>query len=338
MGCLEVAHLSPVDYVLRTQAVQQQAAANVAEKSTTTGVSRWRNAIAFWMFVGPLMLGLVVFSYIPIIWGFILSLYKAQNTVTPQEFVGLQNYQDILSNPEYIQSLRTIALYAVGIVPLTFFVALGLAMLVNSVGFGQGLFRTIFFIPTACSYVVASLIWRMSLFSSLPSGFANNILWWLGEDPIVWIGTPDPPYHWVVLVTVRLWLQTGFYMIIFIAGLQEVPRVFYEAAEVDGAGWWAKFRHVTLPMLHNTSVSVLLLIVIAAFQAFDEFYNILGDSFAASGTQQLARTPLVYLYQVAFSSQNYGRGSAGAFVLVLIIMTVTVVQGRLFGFGRRSYD
>lgn len=297
-----------------------------------------RETLYFWAFVGPLLLGLMIFIYIPVIWGFILSFFEARNTVSPTEFVGFQNYVDLFTDPRFTNSLQTIIVFAIFIVPVTFAISLGLAMLVNSIVKGRGVFRTVFFIPVACSYVVASLVWKMSLFNGLPSGFANNILWFVfGADPIAWINTTSPPLYWLVLVTVRLWLQTGFYMIIFLAGLQGIPATLYEAARVDGAErGWKTFRYITFPLLRNTSISVMLLLFIEAFQAFDEFYNILGGSLIAGGTSILARPPLVYLYNVAFVDQNYGRGSAGAFVIALLIITVTVVQGRLFGFGQRD--
>ena len=297
-----------------------------------------REAFYFWGFVGPLVLGLIVFVYTPIVWGFILSFFEARNTVSPQKFVGLQNYIDLFSDSRFIDSLQMVVIFAIFIVPITFALSLGLALLVNNIARGQGVFRTVFFIPVACSYVVASLVWKMSLFNGLPSGFANNVLWVLFEaNPIAWINTTDPPLFWIVLVTVRLWLQSGFYMIIFLAGLQEIPKSLYEAAAVDGAEkGWKTFRHITFPLLRNTSISVMLLLFIEAFQAFDEFRNILGGSNVAGGTQILARPPLVYLYSMAFQDQNYGRGSAGAFVVALIIITVTILQGRLFGFGKRS--
>ncbi len=297
-----------------------------------------RNALTFWAFVGPLVLGLVVFIYIPIIWGFVLSFFEARNTVTPTEFVGLENYIALFSDPRFIDALQTIIIFAIIIVPVTFAISLGLALLVNSLIKGRGIFRTVFFIPVACSYVVASLVWKLSLFNGLPSGFANNIIWVLFDaNPIAWINTTDPPLYWLVLVTVRLWLQTGFYMIIFLAGLQGIPQTLYEAANVDGAErGWKTFRFITFPLLRNTSISVMLLLFIEAFQAFDEFYNILGGSLVAGGTSVLARTPLIYLYNVAFVDQNYGRGSAGAFVIALLIISVTLIQGRLFGFGSRE--
>jgi len=296
-----------------------------------------QDAFYFWLFVGPLVLGLALFVYIPIAWGFILSFFEARNTVSPTQYIGLTNYIELFKDPRFIDSLVMIVKFSIFIVPVTFAISLGLALLVNTITRGQGFFRTAFFIPVACSYVVASVVWKMSLFNGLPSGFANNILWFVfGANPVAWINTTDPPLFWVVLVTVRLWLQTGFYMIIFLAGLQEIPRSLYEAAAVDGAErGWQTFRYITFPMLRNTSISVLLLLFIEAFQAFDEFRNILGGA-VSGGTQILARPPLVYLYNVAFQDQNYGRGAAGAFVVAALIVLVTAVQGRILGFGKRD--
>jgi multiple sugar transport system permease protein len=124
-------------------------------------------------------------------------------------------------------------------------------------------------------------------------------------------------------------------MILFLAGLQEIDRSLYEAALVDGAKrGWQTFRYITFPLLRNTSVSILLLNLIAAFQAFDEFYNVLSTGVGSSANITLARPPLVYLYQVALADQNYGRGSAGAFILTALIVIVTVLQSRFFGLGK----
>jgi multiple sugar transport system permease protein len=281
---------------------------------------------------------MMVFTFIPIGWGVLISFSEARNTVSIGEWVGLENYRAMLGNPEFRRSLRTILIFAVFIVPLTFFFSLLLAMLVNSAGFGKTFFRSVFFIPTAISYVIASIVWKMGIFNGGAFGFANMVWYWLDENaPVVaWIGETDPPYYWLVLVSVRLWLQVGFYMIIFIAGLQEIDQTLYEAAQVDGARLgWRTFWTITFPLLRNTSIAVLMLNFIAAFQAFDEFVNILGGV-ASAGNISLARPPLVYLYQVAIGQQDYGRGSAGALILTAIIIAVTLVQGRLFGFGRKS--
>jgi multiple sugar transport system permease protein len=290
--------------------------------------------LAFWMMVSPALFGLTLFTFIPIIWGFVLSLSHAQNTIRPVRFIGLANYIDLLTDEAFLRSLGTILIFALFIVPLTFAVSLGMALLVNRAGYGRAFFRTVFFIPSAVSYVVASLIWKVSLFNSVKSGAANQALALFGHEPIGWIGTVSPPYFWVVLVSVRLWLQVGFYMIIFLAALQEIPPSLYEAAAIDGAKpGWTTLRYITLPQLRATTISVLILNFIAAFQAFDEFYNILG---ATGANVTLARTPLIYLYSLALSDQDFGRGTAGAFILTFIIMAVTLIQGKIIGFGDRD--
>ncbi len=302
---------------------------------------KWEARIAFWTLMAPMLIGLTVFTFVPIVWGFLISLSNARNSVSVSEFVGIRNYTDILRDDQFRRSLRTIIVFTAFIVPLTFALSLFLAMLVNGAGFGRPFFRTIFFIPTAISYVIASLVWRMGIFNGTFFGVANTVLYeWLHyAKSISWISprAGELPWYWLVLVTLRLWLQVGFYMIIFIAGLQEVPRDLYEAAFVDGARpGWRTFRDITLPLLRNTSIAVLLLNFIAAFQAFDEFYNIFGSTGASAGNLSLARPPLLYLYQVGIMNQNYGLASAGAFILTTLIIIVTLVQGRIFGFGRST--
>jgi multiple sugar transport system permease protein len=295
--------------------------------------------LAFWVLVAPMVLGLLLFTVVPIVWGFLISLNNAQNTISLGNWVGLRNYADMLGDQAFRDALGTIVLFTLFIVPLTFAISLGLALLVNAVGRGRAFFRTAFFVPTAISYVIASLIWRMSIFTGLPSGVANMGLYEIFgvEQPVNWINSTDPPWYWLVLVSVRLWLQVGFYMILFLAALQEIPRDLYEAAYVDGGKpGWTTFRTITLPLLRNTSIAVVLLLLINAFMAFDEFYNIMGGTAASLGNRSLARPPLVYLYQVGLLDADYGHAAAGAFILTAMIVLATLVQGRLFGFGRKA--
>lgn len=284
---------------------------------------------AFWLFVGPFAIGLLVFVYVPIGWSLLLSFFEARNTVTPTEFVGLRNYADMLTDQPFLSSLGTFSVFAAFIVPLTFVLALALALLVNQIGFLQGFFRSVFFLPTACSYVVASLVWKLSIFNGVRFGLANTVLGWFGAEPVAWTVSTSPPWYWLVLVTLRLWLQLGFYLILFIAGLQRIPQHLYEAAWIDGAKpGWQTLRYITLPQLRTTSVAVVLLLLIAAYQAFDEFYNVLGTD---RGYPPFARPPLIYLYYTALGSggQDFGHGSAGAVILTLLIAGVTLLQGRV---------
>ncbi len=279
------------------------------------------------MFVGPFVLGLAIFVYVPIGWSVYLSFFDSYNTVTPTRFVGLGNYADMLTNPAFRQSLLTFVVFALFIVPTTFVLSLATALLVARVGRFQAFFRSVFFLPVACSYVVAALIWKMSIWNGIRSGLANAVLGWFGADPVPWLSLANPPWYWLVITTARLWLQVGFYMILFLAGILRISPTLYEAAAIDGAQGWKVLRYITLPQLRATSTAVLLLLLINAFQAFDEFWNILS-SFGSY--PPYARPPLVYLYITALGSgQDFGHGSAGAVILTLIIALVAIGQGRL---------
>ena len=288
----------------------------------------------FWVFVSPFFLGLLVFVYVPILWSIWLSFFAARNTVTPTEFVGLGNYADMLSDPAFRSSMLTFVVFAAFIVPTTFALSLGLALLVHRARWFQPFFRSVFFLPTACSYVVASLVWKMSIFSGVRFGLANTVLAWFGVAPTPWLSVTQPPWYWLVIVTVRLWLQVGFYMILFLAALQRISPTLYEAAAIDGAVGWKVLRYITVPQLAATSSAVLLLLHVNAFQAFDEFYNLLSST---GQYPPYARPPLVYLYYTALGSgQDFGHGSAGAVILTLVIAVVAVGQGRLMRFGRED--
>ncbi|MDX6262554.1 MAG: multiple sugar transport system permease protein [Kribbellaceae bacterium] len=309
-----------------------KASAGPAGGKKPRGSATRNNTMWFWIFTGPFVLGLLIFSYLPILWSLVLSFFSAQNTVTPTDFVGLQNYIDMLTDRNFISALGTFTVFALFIVPLTFVLSLALALLVNQVTVARAFFRSVFFLPTACSYVVASLIWKLSIFNGVRFGLANTVLGWFGVDQIAWLSTVDPPWFWLPIVTVRLWLQLGFYMILFIAGLQRINPTLYEAAYVDGAKpGWQVFRFITWPQLRATSVAVLLLNLIAAYQAFDEFYNLIGAD------ANFARPPLVYLYKISLGNvQDLGHGSAGALILAVVIMLLTLLQSRIFGFGKAN--
>jgi len=290
---------------------------------------RGNRTFNFWLFIGPFLLGLMIFVYVPIGWSIYLSFFEARFTVTPSKFVGFDNYTYMLTNPDFVGSLGTFTVFAAFIVPTTWALSLGLALLVNRLRFMRAFFRSVFFLPTACSYVAAALIWKMSIFSGVRFGLMNTIIGWFGVDNIAWLSNPSPPWYWFVIVTARLWLQSGFYMILFLAALQNIPGELYEAAAIDGAKpGWQTFRYITLPQLRATSTAVILLLLIAAYQAFDEFFNLLSKT-------TWGRPPLVELYYTALGeNQDYGAGSAGAVILTLLIIIVTLFQGKLMGFGR----
>ncbi|MFJ8023827.1 carbohydrate ABC transporter permease [Streptomyces sp. NPDC096311] len=311
-----------------TRGVARPASAKASPARPRRGL-RGSSTFNFWLFTSPFLIGLTVFVYVPIGWSLWLSFFEARFTVTPSKFVGFDNYWQMLQDSKFTGSLVTFTVFAAFIVPATWALSLGLALLVNRLRFMKAFFRSVFFLPTACSYVAAALIWKMSMFSGVRFGLMNTILGWFGVENIAWLANPDPPWYWLVIVTLRLWLQAGFYMILFLAALQNIPPELYEAAAIDGAKpGWQTFRYITLPQLRATSTAVILLLVIAAYQAFDEFFNLLAKT-------TWGRPPLVELYYTALGeSQDYGEGSAGAVILTLLILIVTLAQGKFLGFGR----
>ncbi|MDQ0764803.1 carbohydrate ABC transporter permease [Streptomyces canus] len=312
-----------------TRGVAQPAPAKASPARPRRGL-RGNPTFNFWLFTGPFLIGLVIFVFVPIVWSIWLSFFDARFTVTPSKFIGLDNYKSMLTNSNFTGSLVTFTVFAALIVPLTWALSLGLAMLVHRLRFMRAFFRSVFFLPTAVSYVAAALIWKMSIFTGVRFGLMNTVLGWFGVENIAYLSDPNPPWYWLVIVTVRLWLQSGFYMILFLAALQNIPAELYEAAAIDGAKpGWQTFRYITLPQLRATSTAVILLLLVAAYQAFDEFYNIVTTK-ATWG-----QTPLMVLYKTALGeNQDYGAGSAGAVILTLLICLVTLLQGKFMGFGR----
>lgn len=298
---------------------------------TTTARSRHvRGNGWFWVFVGPFLLGLLVFVYIPVLWSLFLSFFEARNTVTPTHFVGFSNYAYLLSDAQFRRSLLTFIVFAALIVPLTYVCSLGLALLLYRMPRFQAFFRSVFFLPTAVSYVIAAMIWRLEIFSGARFGLINTLLTAGGGNIVNWLGGASPVY-WIALVSLRLWLQVGFYMILIIAGLNRIPASTYEAAALDGATGWRTLRYVTLPQLRATTVAVLMLLLINAFQAFDEFYNLLSSGNSVSGVSgypPFARPPLVHLYLISLGggSQDLGLGSAGTMIVTAVIALLGLLQ------------
>lgn len=288
----------------------------------------------FLVFVAPFFIGLTIFVYVPVLWSAYLSFFEARNTITPTKFVGLENYSYLLHDELFTDSLKVFVIFAIVIVPLTYVCSLGLALLLNNLKWGQAFFRSVFFIPSAVSYVVAAIIWRLVFFNNARFGMLNSLIRAAGGESVNWLGGGNNLY-WVALISVRLWLQVGFYMILLIAGLQRIPVETYEAAALDGASGWRTLRYITLPQLKATSVAVIMLLLINAFQAFDEFYNMLGS---LGSYPPYGRPPLVHLYLVSFGGgqQNLGVGGAGTMILAAIIVMFSLAQNWLLSREERK--
>jgi multiple sugar transport system permease protein len=273
---------------------------------------------AAYLFISPWLIGLLVLWLIPIGGSFLLS-FSEWNIITPPEWVGLDNYRDMINDRTFWLSIRVTLKYLLLSVPLYLVCGLLLSLLLNLKIRGINMFRTIFFFPSVLSGVAVAVLWVALLNPDV--GAVNEILRSLGiDDPPRWLDSPT----WAVpsVVLVGLW-GIGGGAIIYLAGLQNISAQLYEAALLDGAGPWQRFRYVTLPMITPTLLFVLLTSLIEAFQVFDIAYILsrggqggLGDSL---------QFYLINMWNEAFVNSHYGYASALSWVLVLTAAAVILV-------------
>lgn len=283
-----------------------------------------REQRAAYLFLSPWLLGLLVFWLVPIVGSLLLS-FSEWDIITSPEWVGLDNYRDMIDDRTFWLSIRVTLKYLLLSVPLYIVCGLLLSLVLNLKIRGINVFRTILFLPSVLSGVAVAVLWVALLNPDV--GAVNEFLRALGmEDPPRWLDSPT----WAVpsVVLVGLW-GIGGGAIIYLAGLQNIPAQLYEAALLDGAGPWQRFRYVTLPMITPTLLFVLLTSLIEAFQVFDIAYVLsrggqggLGDSL---------QFYLINLWNEAFVNSNYGYASALAWVLVLTAAAVILVIFRTSG-------
>jgi multiple sugar transport system permease protein len=273
--------------------------------------------------VAPNVLGLLFFFGVPVLMAFATSLQR-WNALQPPVPVGLENFQRLLTDPAFWQALINTFKLLVLVVPVGTGLALGVAVLLNQKLPGRGVFRTIYFLPVVTSAVAASIVWTWIFQPRY--GLVGNLLAPFGLRDLGWLTRPDIVLFPVAVVT--MWQRIGFDMILFLAGLQAIPRVLYEAALIDGANRWQRFRSLTLPLLSPTTFLVVVLSVINAFQVFDQVY-IMTSRTTRGGVGGSATTLTLFLYESAFDRSQFGYASAIALVLFLITLAFTVFQLRL---------
>ncbi len=278
---------------------------------------------AFWgiALILPNTLGLMVFFGIPVLIAIATSAHE-WNLIRPAEFIGLENFSDLINDDDFWQALGNTIKLLLFTVPIELVLALGIALLLNQRLRFLGLFRTIYFLPVVTSTVAASIVWAW-IFQPRYGLLDNIVFSPLGFTELKWLTRPDLVL--IPIATVSVWQRLGFDMVLFLSGLQSIPRVLYEAAIIDGASRWQRFRHVTLPMLSPTTFLVVVLSIIYGFQIFDQVF-IMTARTVPGGVRGSATTLTYFLYQEGFINSKFGYASAIALVLFLIILAVTVIQ------------
>lgn len=272
-----------------------------------------------YLFLLPSFAGLLTFVLIPILMGFIIS-FTNYDGYKKLDFVGLNNYIHMFQDDYVLTSLKNNVIYTAVTVPATMIISLLLALALNMGMKGSTFFRTMIFFPTISSMVAVGIVWSL-LFNPV-QGPVNQLLMAVGiESPPRWLASTTWAL-WAIMI-VAVWKQAGYYMVIFLSGLQAIPRQLYESAQIDGANSVVRFFKITLPMLSPTTFMVLILSIIGSFQVFD-LVSIMTD-----GGPGRATNVLVYrIYQEGFEYSKMGYASAIAYFLFLIIFVITLIQFR----------
>lgn len=281
-----------------------------------------RDFIAY-TFIAPNFIGFAVFTLGPIIFAFVLAFMNWDGN-SPMEFAGLKNFVDMAKSARFKDSFINTIVYCIATVPLTLVCALSLAVILNQKVKGKNFFRTVSFFPYVASLVAVAAVWNM-LFSPQKSGPVNMLLYNLGvsaKSLPKWSADP----HWVMftIVLFSVWKNMGYYMVIYLAGLQGINGELYEAAGLDGCNAWQRFCYITWPQLKPTTFFVTIILTINCFKVYDIVYMLAGGS---NGVVSSSAMVLVYhIYEEAFRNWNLGYASAVAMVLFLMVLAITLVQ------------
>ncbi len=288
--------------------------------------------------LAPAFLILFVFKVLPIIFAFRLSFYD-WGIAGIKGFVGLKNYYYLMKDPFFWQSVINTIYYTIFAVPLNITISLFIAYLLNRGIKALGLLRTIYFLPVITSIVAVSVVWKWLYDPN--RGLFNYFLTLVGLHPLKWLEEPRGIFEMILgtnlpyilkgpslalfsLVLMSVWKSLGYNVVIFLAGLKNIPDVYYEAAKIDGAGMWQTFRNVTIPLLSPTTFYVMIMSTIISFQVFAPVWTMTGPP--PGGPLGTTSVIVYYLYQKGFEEYQVGYGSAIAFVFFLMILAITLFQ------------
>jgi ABC-type sugar transport system permease subunit len=276
-----------------------------------------------WLFLAPSLVALVVFTLWPMAQAVYLS-FTNYNLLQSAEWVGIENYQELLSDPAVGNAFWNTILYSVVVTPVTVALALAFALFLNRRIALRGFFRTAIFLPFIISLGVIAIAWTFLLDPNI-----GILAYWLGNIGIApgqsWLS--DPSLAMPAVMIVGVWKNVGFYMVIYLAGLQSIPADLNEAARLDGAGVWGRFRNVTWPLLSNQTLLVSVMALIASLQTFDQIYVM-----THGGPFFRTETLVMLVYRQGFQELRFGYGAAISIVLLVFVFVLSMIQ---FGYFRR---
>lgn len=297
-----------------------------------------------WLYILPALILIIVFRLVPILGSFVISFFDW--TISgPGKFIGLENYNRLIHDADFWKSMLNTFYLVIFVVPMTIVFSMLFAVLLNQIKWLKSFFRTIYFIPFVTSLVSLSIIWKI-IFNQ-QTGLANSFLKFLGFQPLKWlaeskgifvlmfeplgIAIPDylggPSLALFAIIIVTVWRSIGYNVVIYLAGLQNIPNTYYEAAEIDGASKIRQFFKLTLPLISPTTYYVMMMTTITTFQVFSQVYLMTGPPIG--GPDGTTKVIVYYIFEKGFDLQDLSYASAIALVLFVIILGLTMLQKRL---------
>lgn len=278
-----------------------------------------RSSISSYLLVSPYVVHVLLFVVFPVGFSIFLTFHE-WNIIGPMEYTGLTNYEKLIRDQYFLKSVRNTLVFLAIHIPLQIIAALGLAVLLNQKIWFRAFYRGAFFMPVVVSGVVITIMWQQLY--GYEYGSINTFLQWLGFKKIGWLIDP----HWAMpsIAIMATWKNVGLYIILFLVGLQSVPKSLYEAAELEGATKWQQFWHITLPVINPTIVMVMILSTIGGFSLFIEPYVMTGG-----GPLNSTLSSVLYIYKQGFFYYHMGYAATLGLVFALVILTVVFIQRRI---------
>lgn len=270
-----------------------------------------------YLYIMPAFLIIALFHVVPIFLAFYVSLLK-WDLISPSKFTGADNYRQILTGSEFYSALLNTVYFVIGSVPCGIALALLIAVLLNTKIKGLSIYRTLLFIPVVTSINAVAIVWKWIYHGQY--GLLNYMIGFFGIPPQDWL--QDPAWAMPAIILMSVWKGLGYNVVIFLAGLQNVPGYLYEAARIDGASAWQRFRHVTWPLISPVTYFILIMSTISSFQVFSQVYMMTPNG----GPMGKTTVIVYYIYEYGFRKYKFGYASALAFILFLIIFLMTILQ------------
>ncbi|WP_051571805.1 carbohydrate ABC transporter permease [Ruminiclostridium cellobioparum] len=291
-----------------------------------------RQSMWAYIFISAPMLFFLCIRIYPALYAFNVSLHKWDLLSKNKPFVFLDNFMDLFHDQVFKASLINTGKYILFAVPIGLALSLGIAMLLNSITKGASVYRMVVFIPYVTSIVAVSWVWRWMFMKQ--GGLINNVIGLFGISRQPFLDSTSQAIY--VVISNIIWQALGFYTIIFLAGLKQVPKTYYEAAMIDGASPWQKFKNITIPLLNPTIVYLSVMATIQTLQVFTQVFNITsGGQGIAGGPLNSTVSVVLYIYQLAFVNYKMGYASAATVILFIIILTISLFQMKVLD---KKYD